>query len=125
MFYSTGSLLTILVVMAISSGASSIHRQKRADAAPAPAAPASTPTPIPTPEPKVSIDLSYLDIDLRYNKWTISHTIYGTLDSISIVVDYKGTVRTFNSCTKCVGSPGIIHIRIPDCNPVSRALMHG
>ena len=35
------------------------------------------------------------------------------------------TVRTFNSCTKCVDSPGIMHDRMPDCNPVSGVLMHG
>ena len=29
------------------------------------------------------------------------------------------TVLTFNSCTKCVGSPDIIHDRTPDCYPVS------
>ena len=29
--------------------------------------------------------------------------------------DRLGTVPTFNSCTKCVGSPGMIHDRTPDC----------
>ena len=29
------------------------------------------------------------------------------------------TVQTFNSCTKCVGSPGMIHDRMSDCHPVS------
>ena len=28
-----------------------------------------------------------------------------------------GTVLTFNSCTKCVGSPGNIHSSTPDCHP--------
>ena len=28
------------------------------------------------------------------------------------------TVSTFNSCTKCVGSSGMIHDRMPDCHPV-------
>ena len=31
------------------------------------------------------------------------------------------TMQTFNSCTKCVGSPGIIHDRTPDCHPISWA----
>ena len=31
------------------------------------------------------------------------------------------TVPTFNSCTKCVGSPGKIDDRTPDCNTVSWA----
>ena len=35
------------------------------------------------------------------------------------------TVPTFNSCTKCKGNPGITHNRTPDCNPVSRAWVHG
>ena len=35
------------------------------------------------------------------------------------------TVRTFNSCNKCVDSPSIIRNRMLDCNPVSRALIHG
>ena len=30
---------------------------------------------------------------------------------------------TFNSCTKCVGRPGIINDRMPDCHPVSWAWM--
>ena len=29
------------------------------------------------------------------------------------------TVQAFNSCTKYMGSPGIIHNRMPDCHPVS------
>ena len=31
---------------------------------------------------------------------------------------YGATVPTFNSCTKCVGSPGRIHDRTPDCPPI-------
>ena len=34
-------------------------------------------------------------------------------------------VATFNSCTKCVGSQGIINNRPPDCHPVFWAWMHG
>ena len=34
------------------------------------------------------------------------------------------TEPTFNSCTKYVGSPGIIHNRMPDCHPFSLAWMH-
>ena len=34
-------------------------------------------------------------------------------------------VPTFNSCTKCVGSPGIINDRTSDYHPVSWAWMHG
>ena len=29
------------------------------------------------------------------------------------------TVPTFNSCSKCLGNPGIIHDRTPDCHRVS------
>ena len=36
----------------------------------------------------------------------------------------KGTVPTFNSCTKCVGSAGKIHDHTPDCQPVSWVGMH-
>ena len=32
-------------------------------------------------------------------------------------------LTTFDSCTKCVGCPGIIHDRTPDCHPVSWAWM--
>ena len=35
------------------------------------------------------------------------------------------TVPTFNSCTKCVGSPGILHNRTPDWHPVSWVWIHG
>ena len=38
---------------------------------------------------------------------------------------YGTTVLTLNSCTKGVGSLGIIHDRTPDCHPVSRAWMYG
>ena len=31
---------------------------------------------------------------------------------------------TFNSCTKCVGSPGKIHDHMPDCHPVSWAWIY-
>ena len=34
------------------------------------------------------------------------------------------TVPTFNPCTKCVGSPGIINGRTPHCHPVSWAWMN-
>ena len=33
------------------------------------------------------------------------------------------TVPIFYSCTKCVGSPGIMHDRMPDCHPASWAWM--
>ena len=33
------------------------------------------------------------------------------------------TMPTFNSCTKCVGSPGIIHDSTLNCHPVSWAWM--
>ena len=32
---------------------------------------------------------------------------------------------TFNSCTKCVGSPGVIHDRMAICHPVPTAWMYG
>ena len=35
------------------------------------------------------------------------------------------TVPTFNSCTKCVGWPGIIHDRTPDFHQVSWVWMQG
>ena len=35
------------------------------------------------------------------------------------------TVPTFNSCTKCMGSLGIIHDLMPNCHPVSWSRMHG
>ena len=35
------------------------------------------------------------------------------------------TVTTSNSCTKCMGSLGIIHDRKPKCHPVSCAWIHG
>ena len=31
---------------------------------------------------------------------------------------HLSTVPTFNSCTKCVGIPGIMNDRTPDCHPV-------
>ena len=40
-------------------------------------------------------------------------------------VDWRCTVPTFNSCTKCLGCPGIIHDRTLGCHPVSWALMYG
>ena len=36
---------------------------------------------------------------------------------IKYVYQYGCTGPTCNSCTKCVGSPGIIHDCSPDCNP--------
>ena len=36
----------------------------------------------------------------------------------------EGTVPTFNSCTKCAGSPGIIHDRTPDCNPLKTSQLN-
>ena len=39
--------------------------------------------------------------------------------------DGCGTVPTFNSCTKCVGSPRIIHDCTSDCHPVFWAWLHG
>ena len=37
---------------------------------------------------------------------------------------YPTTVTTFNSRTKCVGSPSIIHDRTSDCNPVFWSWMY-
>ena len=37
----------------------------------------------------------------------------------------RGTLLTFNSCTKSVGSPCIIHDRTPKCHPFFWAWMHG
>ena len=34
---------------------------------------------------------------------------------LSVQRSKQTTVPTFNSCTKCVGSPGRIHDRTPDC----------
>ena len=36
---------------------------------------------------------------------------------LNLVPTVLGTVPTLNSCTKCVGSPGIIHDRTTDCQP--------
>ena len=42
-----------------------------------------------------------------------------SLDENCIIVIAKyGTVPTFNFYTKCVGRSGIIHDRMPDCQPV-------
>ena len=41
-------------------------------------------------------------------------------ESVSLRIN---TMPAFNSCTKCVGSPGIIHDRTPDDPPVSWAWM--
>ena len=35
------------------------------------------------------------------------------------------TVPTFNSCTKCVGNPGILHDRTPNWHPDPWTWMHG
>ena len=34
------------------------------------------------------------------------------------------TVVSYNSCTECLGRPGIIHDRTPDCNSFSCIWMH-
>ena len=36
---------------------------------------------------------------------------------------FSPSVLTFNSCTKCVGSPSIMYDRWSDCHPVSWAWM--
>ena len=41
------------------------------------------------------------------------------------VSDIFNTVPIFNSCTKCMDSLGMIHDRMLDCHPISRAWMHG
>ena len=43
-------------------------------------------------------------------------------DRIRCIILYY-TVSTFNSCTKCVCNPGVIHDRTPGCHPVSWAWM--
>ena len=40
-------------------------------------------------------------------------------------LEWLHTVPTFNSRTKCVGSPGIMHDQTLDCHPFSWAWMHG
>ena len=35
-----------------------------------------------------------------------------------------GAVPICNSCTKCLGSPGIVYDRTPDCHPVPSTRMH-
>ena len=49
---------------------------------------------------------------------------YLCLLPICVPVPLEITVPPFNSCTKCVGSLGIIYDRKPDCHPVSSAWMH-
>ena len=45
-------------------------------------------------------------------------------ETVNAVVPLSGTVPTFNSCTKCVGSRGLIHDRTPNCQPGSWAWMN-
>ena len=41
-----------------------------------------------------------------------------------VALKHTVTVPASNSCTKCVGSPSIIHEHTHDCHPVSWACMH-
>ena len=56
--------------------------------------------------------------------------LYGCFFVSVVLQTYKSafvlsiTVPTFNSCTKCVGSPGMINDRTSDCHPGSLAWMH-
>ena len=45
--------------------------------------------------------------------------------SVSPLFEVSSAVPAFDSCTKCVGSAGMINDRTPDYNPVSQAGMHG
>ena len=47
------------------------------------------------------------------------------LRALRKIVLKSGTVPICNPCTNYVGSSGLIHDRTPNCNPVSRAWMHG
>ena len=50
---------------------------------------------------------------MMQNIWEMTETLaYGSRLRVP-------TVPTFNSCTKCVGSPGIIHDRMPQLSPGS------
>ena len=42
---------------------------------------------------------------------------------LASVICLQSTVATFKSCIKCLGRPGIIHDRTPDCHLVSWAWM--
>ena len=54
----------------------------------------------------------------------IDHLIKGYYIG-AIKIKFADEVPTFNSCTKCVASIGIIHDRTPDCHSVSWAWMRG
>ena len=43
----------------------------------------------------------------------------------SVISTVVNTLPTFNSCSKCMCSPGIIHDHTPDCLQVSWSCMHG
>ena len=48
--------------------------------------------------------------------------MFGKKHSLQVVMmstPFIPTVPTFGSCTKCLGGPGIIYNRTPDCHPVS------
>ena len=42
-------------------------------------------------------------------------------DTVSLVIGGRCVVTAFDSCTKCIGIPGIIHDRTPDCPRVSHS----
>ena len=68
---------------------------------------------------------------LRIYVWKVIRAIHKySISSIEIkclrqYFPWSSTVPTFNSCTKCVGSPGIIHNRTSDWHPVSWTWMIG
>ena len=53
------------------------------------------------------------------------HTVADYLSRIPPADHFDYTLPTFNSCTKCMGSLGIINDRMLDCYPVSLAWMYG
>ena len=64
------------------------------------------------------ISLTFTSVFKAFDIWNFSRG--------ATSVSYVGsilTVPTFNSYTKCLGSPGIIHNRMPDCHLVSGAWM--
>ena len=61
-----------------------------------------------------TVHINYASTFPEYNTYASTFPEYSTC-----------TVPTFNSCTKCVGIPGIKNDSMPDCYPVALALMYG
>ena len=71
-------------------------------------------------QPPVQMSVSSVRIPFLYLKWENPSGLSGQKHDSQAPF----TVTTSNSCTKCVGSPSIIHDRTSDCNPVSWSWMY-